>query len=61
MVMAGLPSRDMDRLLAGMKREGVSIPLKAVTTASNQTWSFARLLAELEKERAAMSRRSVEK
>lgn len=60
MVMAGLPSKAMDRLLAGMKQAGVSIPLKAVVTASNQTWSFARLMGELDRERAAISRRVFE-
>lgn len=60
MVMAGLSSKAMDRLLAGMKQAGVSIPLKAVVTAANQTWSFARLMGELDRERAAMSRRASE-
>lgn len=58
MVMAGLTSKDVDRLLAGLNREEISIPLKAVVTAANQSWSFAQLMVELARERAAMSHRT---
>lgn len=58
MVMAGLSSKELDGLLAGMKREGIIIPLKAVVTAANQSWSLARLMAELDKERAALQHRA---
>ena len=37
---------------------GIIIPLKAVVTAANQSWSLARLMAELDKERAALQHRA---
>lgn len=50
-VFAGLSSRQIDSFLSDMRKNGVSVPLKAVVTASNQSWSLKKLLSELKKER----------
>ena len=51
MVMGGLAERQLDDLLAAMRRAGVEVPLKAVVTAHNIGWRFADLLRELRRER----------
>ena len=60
-VLANFKEKDVDTLLDLMKQAQVTIPLKAVVTATNQNWSFSALAEELEKERAAiMARKSVD-
>ena len=54
-VMHGLSRFQFNTLLDGMKREGVRVPLKAVTTESNLGWSSARLYRELKEEHRALS------
>lgn len=53
-IFSGLSSRRIDAVLSEMKKTGLSVPLKAVVTASNQSWSIKKLTAELAKERSAL-------
>ena len=46
--------RQLDRLLAAMRRAGVSVPYKAVLTEHNKNWTFADLVTEVAREHEAM-------
>lgn len=57
MVMAGLSSAQMDRVLNAVRRSGAGpIPYKAVLTPVNQFWDVPRLFEELRQEHMAMHR-----
>ena len=58
MVMCGLSEARMDALLRALREGNVRIPLKAVITPTNQSWSFGKLAEELAKERQAIQRSS---
>ncbi len=54
MVLSGFSSKTLDAFLDAFPAAGVpSIPMKAVTTARNLTWSGVELYGELWKERQA--------
>ena len=55
MCMCGLSNVLMDELLNALKENEISIPLKAIVTATNQNWSFDELIRELIKEREAIA------
>ena len=52
--MCGMSSARMDELLKALRTNGVSVPIKAMATAMNQSWSFAELVTELIKEHEAI-------
>lgn len=55
LVLCGLSSSQLDRLLAGLRSGGVPVTcLKAVLTPTNQSWSLAALYRELFRERLSM-------
>ena len=54
LVMANLKDGQLDLLLAGLRAQGLRIPLKAVATPTNLSWSFRDLLTELARERQAL-------
>ena len=54
MVLAGLEERELHGFLDDLRSSGVEIPLKAVVTGPNQSWTFARLMEELGREREAI-------
>ena len=56
LVMAGFSSAQLDGLLAALRRAGIVIPLKAVLTEHNRSWSLLALIEELQREHAAMYR-----
>ncbi|MBQ3404435.1 MAG: DUF3783 domain-containing protein [Oscillospiraceae bacterium] len=56
LVMDGFDSRQLQKLLDGLRREGAAVALKAVVTEQNLRWSAARLYTELSAEHEAMSR-----
>ena len=61
LLFSGFSGKAVDRALDALRTTGVKIPLKAVVTATNQSWSFSALAEELDKERAAiMARKSVD-
>ena len=55
LVMHGLTKRQFSGLLDTLKREGISIPLKAVVTPHNIGWSSGKLYREIQAEHAAMT------
>ena len=57
LVMHGLTKNQLNGLLDTLKREGISIPLKAVVTPHNIGWSGTRLHREIQAEHAAMTGR----
>ena len=54
LVMHNLTPGQFHGLLDGLKRQGVLVPLKAVTTAANLRWTAVQLHAELMAEREAL-------
>lgn len=55
LVMAGLNDRQLDAVLAELRRRRVHIPLKAVLTPTNAQWTAGELYAELCRERDAIA------
>lgn len=53
--MCGLSSGRVNQLLEQLREQHIDIPLKAVVTATNQNWSFARLAEALQEERKALA------
>lgn len=54
LVLHALSSVQLDSLLRAMREAGISIPLKAVVTEENATWTALRLHEELAREHRAM-------
>ena len=54
MLLCSLGDRQLDRLLAAMRRAGVSVPYKAVLTEHNKNWIFADLVTEVAREHEAL-------
>lgn len=54
MVFCDVTEKHLDRMLANIRKEGISADYKAVLTPSNQNWNVLRMYAEMEKERAAL-------
>lgn len=52
-LMCGFSQKQMDKLLAALKRQEVKIDYKAVLTPTNAQWNVLRLFAELAREKAA--------
>ena len=55
LVLANFKEKDVDTLLDLLKQAQVTIPVKAVVTASNRNWVFADLLAHLQEEHTAFT------
>lgn len=55
MLLCALGDRQLDRLLADMRRAGVSVPHKAVLTEQNKSWTFGRLIGEVVREHARLA------
>ena len=58
LIMNGLDRSRLDSFLTRLQAGGVSIPLKAMVTPTNQGWTLAALLAELVREREAFAARA---
>lgn len=50
LLMVGFTNQRMDLLLSTLRKEGIRIPLKAVLTEHNISWSSMELYNELKKE-----------
>ena len=50
MLLCALGDRQLDRLLASMRRGGVSVPHKAVLTEHNKAWTLCKLIEEVTRE-----------
>lgn len=57
MLLCSLGDKQLDRLLAAMRRAGVFVPYKAVLTEHNRDWTFAALITEVVREHEAMQNR----
>ena len=55
MVLKGIFCRRLDMLLGLMRREGISIGLKAVVTEQNMLWDSVKLYEEIREEHEAMT------
>ena len=51
LLLSSLSDKQVDQLLYALRQADLSIPLKALTTPTNQKWSFAQLVEHLEEER----------
>ena len=56
LLLCALGDRQLDRLLAALRRAGVSVPYKAVLTERNRSWTLRELIGEVEREHEAMTR-----
>ena len=54
MLLCGLGERQLDRLLAAMRRAGVYVPYKAVLTEYNKEWKLCKLMEEVAQEHELM-------
>ena len=57
-VMAGISGNRIDQVLRAVRKSGISVPYKAVLTASNQNWNVWELFAEIKEEHERMNRSS---
>ena len=51
LVFSAVSGKKLDAFLSELKKSGISIPYKAVVTATNQSWTLKKLVSELIKER----------
>lgn len=54
LIMSGLKSTVIDRLLKSLRSENIGIDLKCTVTPVNQNWEIYRLIKELQREHKAM-------
>lgn len=57
MLLCALGDRQLDRLLADLRRAGVSVPYKAVLTEQNKSWPFEKLMGKVVREHALLARK----
>ena len=50
MLLCALGDKQLDRLLANMRRAGISVPYKAVLTEHNTDWKLCKLIEEVTRE-----------
>lgn len=55
MLLCALGDRQLDRLLAAMRRAGAAVPYKAVLTEQNRNWTLERLIREVAREHELLS------
>ncbi|MBE7003693.1 MAG: DUF3783 domain-containing protein [Ruminococcaceae bacterium] len=55
LLLCDLGERQLDRLLAAMRRAGVHVPHKAVLTPFNRDWTLCKLIEEVSREHASMT------
>lgn len=58
LLLCGLREKRLDKLLFELRREEVAVDYKAVLTSTNRTWTLQHLYLELQREKAAISRKS---
>lgn len=56
MLFCGVTEKHLDKILAGLKRERITVDYKAVLTPTNRNWTVQTLFLELIRERAALNR-----
>lgn len=55
LVFSGIDRRTLESILPELKGAGVYVPLKAICTPSNQSWTLSALITELSKEHKALN------
>lgn len=55
MLLCALGERQLDRLLAAMRRAGLSVPYKAVLTEHNRDWTLEKLIWEVMREHESLN------
>lgn len=58
LLFCGLREKRLDKVLFELRREEVAVDYKAILTSTNRTWTLRHLYLELEREKAAISRKS---
>ncbi|MEY8393043.1 DUF3783 domain-containing protein [Lachnospiraceae bacterium 45-W7] len=58
LVMAGLGNERIDQVLRAIRKSGLSVPYKAILTASNQNWNVWELYEEIKTEHERMNNSS---
>lgn len=58
LILNGFAGKKLDALLAALREEKLTVPLKAVVTEHNVSWTLAALYAEIVEERAEMLKRT---
>ena len=58
LILNGFAGKKLDALLAALREEKLTVPLKAVVTEHNVSWTLAALYAEIVEERAEMMKRT---
>ena len=58
LILNGFAGKKLDALLAALREEKLTLPLKAVVTEHNVGWTLAALYAEIVEERAEMLKRT---
>ncbi len=56
LIFSGFDRRSLSETVDKLSQEGVKVPLKAVCTPSNQSWTLRALLGELAREHEYMTR-----
>ena len=56
LVLHGFSGAELDRVLDALRKGGISIPLKAVTTPTNMAWNAYTIFENLSKERKALKK-----
>ena len=60
LLLCGLREKRLDKLLFELRREEVTVEYKAILTPVNRTWTLRHLYLEMQREKAAISRKSSE-
>ena len=58
LLLCGLREKRLDKLLFELRREEAVVEYKAVLTPVNRTWTLRHLYLEMQREKAAISRKS---
>lgn len=57
LVFSGIQRKSIDSLLKELRDKEISVPLKAMVTPSNRSWSLTQLIAELKREHETLTGR----
>lgn len=55
LIFSGVEKNSLNKILSGLRAQNIQIPLKAIATATNISWTVSDLACELEKEHKLMN------
>ena len=58
LILNGFAGKKLDALLSALREEKLTVPLKAVVTEHNVSWTLVALYAEIVEERSEMLKRT---